>query len=87
MASSYKGADTPPDFPEIEVNARINKLDSTPATFWASVPYNGENTYALTLLFKDGSEPKKGDLLIMPIRIINNNGAIDYKTTAFYMWN
>ncbi|MCZ7399874.1 MAG: hypothetical protein O8C62_09425 [Candidatus Methanoperedens sp.] len=82
----YKTTDTAPNFPEIDVNARINNVDSIPASFWASVHYTGEDTYTLKVFFKSGSEPKKGDILIMPIRITNYRGAVDYKTTAFYEW-
>jgi len=32
----YKRADSIPSFPEIEVNARINALDTAPASYWAS---------------------------------------------------
>lgn len=82
----YKKADTPADFPEIDVNARINTLNSAPASFWASVKHKGEGTYTLKVFFRDGKEPKKGDVLIMPIRIISHTGAVAYKTTAFYLW-
>ncbi len=82
----YKRVDSPANFPEIDVNARINKLNSIPASMWASVHYNGDNTYELKLYFKDGNEPKKGDILIMPIRITSHTGAVAYKTTAFYEW-
>jgi hypothetical protein len=88
IASSYIGRDAVPNFPEIDISARINKLDSAPVSFWAAqhINFNENGTYTLKLFFKDGSEPKKGDVLIMPIRIINSNGAIVYKTTAFYNW-
>ncbi len=84
----YKRTDTPPDFPEIDVNARINKLNSAPASFWASIHHTGEGVYTLRLFFRDGkeNEPKKGDILILPIRITSHTGAIAYKTTAFYEW-
>ncbi len=86
----YKTTDTAPDFPEIDVNARLNKLDAIPASFWASAHSEGEivepGVYTLRVFFRPGSEPKKGDILIMPIRIISHTGAIAYKTTAFYEW-
>ncbi len=82
----YKRADSIPKFPEIDVNARINKLDSVPASYWASTYYKGEGVYTLTLFFKDGNEPKEGDILILPIRITSPTGAIVYKTTAFWLW-
>ncbi len=82
----YKMSDSVPDFPEIDVNARINRLDSMPASYWASAHYTGDNTYTIKVFFMDGSEPKKGDILILPIRIISHTGAVEYKTTAFYLW-
>ena len=82
----YKRADSIPSFPEIEVNARRNALDSAPASFWASTPFKDEGIYELRLLFRDGNEPKKGDILILPIRIIGSTGVIMYKTTSFYEW-
>ncbi len=82
----YKTADTAPDFPEIDVDARINALASAPASYWASAHYTGDNTYTLKVFFMDGSEPKKGDILILPIRITSPTGAVEYKTTAFYLW-
>ncbi len=82
----YKTVDSIPDVPEIDVNARINMLAEAPASFWASEHYTGNNTYTLRLFFRGGSEPKKGDILILPIRIIGNTGAVEYKTTAFYLW-
>ncbi len=82
----YKRTDSIPAFPEIEINARANKLDSAPVSFWASTPYTGDGKYELKLFFRDGKEPKQGDVLIMPIRIIGSTGVIMYKTTAFYEW-
>ena len=82
----YKRADSIPNFPEIEVNARRNALDSAPASYWASTPFKDEGIYELRLLFRDGNEPKKGDILILPIRIIGSTGVIMYKTTSFYEW-
>jgi len=82
----YKRADSIPDFPELEVNARINKMDSAPASFWASTHYTGDGKYNIRLLFKDGNEPKQGDILILPIRIVGLAGIVMYKTTSFYMW-
>ena len=82
----YKRADSIPTFPEIEVNARLNMLDSAPASFWASTPYKEEGLYEVKLFFRDGKEPKKGDILILPIRIIGSTAVVMYKSTAFYEW-
>ena len=85
----YKRTDTIPSFPDLEVNARLNKLNAAPASFWASTPFNfdqDEGNYELKIFFKDGNEPKKGDVLILPIRIVGHTGVPMYKTTAFYLW-
>ena len=83
----YKRADSIPSFPEIEVNARLNMLDTAPASYWASTPYTDEEgLYELKIYFRDGKEPKQGDILILPIRIIGSTAVIMYKTTAFYQW-
>lgn len=82
----YKRADTIPAFPEIEVNARLNALDSAPASFWASTPYKDEGLYEVKLYFRDEKEPKKGDILILPIRIIGSTAVVMHKSTAFYEW-
>jgi len=83
----YKRADSIPSFPEIEVNARRNALDTAPASYWASTPYKDEEgLYELKIYFKDGNEPKQGDILILPVRIIGSTGVPMYKTTAFYAW-
>jgi len=71
----YKRADTIPEFPSLEVNARLNELNAAPSSFWASTPYKNdekEGVYTLKILFRDGNEPKPGDVLILPI----NNGKI-----------
>lgn len=83
----YKRTDTIPAFPEIEVNARLNALDSAPASFWASTPFDKDvGRYEVKLYFRDGKEPKKGDILILPIRIIGSTAVVMHKTTAFYEW-
>lgn len=84
----YKRVDSVPEFPEIDVNARINTLNSAPASYWASqhVDLNNEGVYTLRLFFRDGKDPKQGDVLIMPVRIVSSTGAIAYKTTAFWVW-
>ena len=83
----YKRADSIPSFPELEVNARLNMLDTAPASYWASTPYTDEEgLYELKIYFRDGKEPKQGDILILPIRIIGSTAVIMYKTTAFYEW-
>ena len=86
----YKGADTIPSFPTVEANARLNRLDAAPASFWASTPFNfdeDEGNYELKIYFKEGNEPKKGDVLILPIRIVGHTGIPMYKTTSFYLWD
>jgi hypothetical protein len=83
----YKRADSIPQFPEVDANVRINKLASAPASFWASIHRPQEGVFELKVFFRDGQEPKKGDVLIIPIRLVSHTGAIQYKTTAFYCWS
>ncbi len=86
VAFFYERADSIPAFPEIEVNARLNQLDAAPSSFWAAQHYDGVGVYTVKILFQDGKEPKPGDILILPIRIIGSTGVPMYKTTAFYIW-
>jgi hypothetical protein len=83
----YKRTDSIVDFPEIDVNARANRLDSEPISYWASTKYDRDGVYELKLMFRDGREPKKGDVLLMPIRVVGHRGVILFKTTAFYCWD
>ncbi len=83
----YKRADSIPQFPEVDANARINALASAPSSYWASAHRPKEGVYSLRLLFRDKKEPKQGDVLIIPIRLVSTTGAIQYKTTAFYCWS
>lgn len=82
----YKRTDNVPDFPEVVANARINRLDAAPASFWAAAHYEGEGIYTLKVFFRDGREPKNGDVLILPIELKGITGVRQYKTTAFYLW-
>lgn len=82
----YKRADSIPEFPEIQVYARINAIAAPPASYWASVHFEDEGTYTLKILFRDGFEPKKGDVMILPVRVIGYTGKTYYKTTAFHVW-
>lgn len=86
VAFFYKTTDSPAGFPEIDANARINQLESAPASYWASVPYKGEGKYVIKIYFRENKEPKKGDVLIIPMRIISSTGAVAHKTTAFWIW-
>lgn len=89
VPSFYKVADSIPDFPEINVNARMNELQSNTASFTASAPFKFDEaleTYTLTVYFKPGKEPKSGTVMILPIRVIGITGATLFKTSAFYEW-
>ena len=82
----YKRADSIPEFPEVDANVRINSMASAPASFWASAHRPEEGVFELKIFFRDGQEPKLGDVLIIPIRLVSHTGTIQYKTTAFYCW-
>lgn len=82
----YRKADTPPKFPEINIETKIGALKNPPVGYRAGAFRPVEGTYNLTIVFREGSEPKTGDLLIMAIRLSDFRGAIIKKTTAFYEW-
>lgn len=82
----YRRADTPPKFPEITVETKIGAMMSPPVGYRAGTYRPEEGRYELTVTFRDGMEPKPGDLLIMAIRLSDFKGAIVKKTTAFYEW-
>jgi len=85
----YKVGPTIPKFPEIDVHARVNELESVQSSYFASVPFEFDKDnqiITLTVYFKEGKEPKPGDVLILPIRMVGYTGKILYKTTAFYEW-
>ena len=84
----YKRADSIPDFPEVDANVRLNTINTAPASYWASAHRNigEEGEFTLKLFFRDGYEPKSGDILIITIRLVSVTGAIQYKTTAFHCW-
>jgi hypothetical protein len=83
----YVSADSPPDFPDIDVEARINTITSSPISYWASKKRLGTNgTYDLTLTFRNNFKPGPGEMLILAIRMNDFRGNLEYKTTAFYGW-
>ncbi|MCX9084564.1 MAG: hypothetical protein OIN87_07205 [Candidatus Methanoperedens sp.] len=82
----YKTADSIPKFPEVDANIRLNTLMAPPASYWASAYRYEEGEFPLKLFFREGSEPKAGDILIITIRLVSGTGAIQYKTTAFHCW-
>ncbi len=86
----YRSADSPSSFPDIDVEAKNDSLYSSPVTYWASavrpiVPTDNQ-TYVLTLLFREPYTPKAGDFLYISIKMNNFRGDLEYKTTAFYVW-
>ena len=82
----YKTTDTAPQFPEIQVNARLNQVSSAPASYWAATPFKGDGEYILRVFFRDGQEPKKDDVLILPVRVVGYRGDELFITTAFWVW-
>jgi hypothetical protein len=85
----YKATETSPRFPEIDANARINDFASGPSTYYAAAPFDFSKksaNYTVQLFFRDGKEPKQGDILFIPIRISGYTGTVLYKITAFYDW-
>lgn len=83
----YKRSDSIVDFPDVNAVIRLNSLQSEPISYWASSRRNDdEGIYTLTSVFRDGKEPKPGDMLIITLRLTNFRGNVEYKTTAFYDW-
>ncbi len=83
----YASRDTAPKFPEINVFGRIDNLSSGPSSFWASAYRpDDEGVYTLTMVFREGQEPKNGSILILPVKMTDWAGRTIYKTTAFYEW-
>lgn len=84
----YKRIDSPASFPEISIMTRYNTLNSEPMAFWSARPYSPETegSYALTITFRDGKEPKVGDILILSVKTIGYGERLIEKKTAFYEW-
>ncbi len=85
----YKGTDAKVEYPDISVIARNESLLAAPVSYWAAQAWNEEKdngTYTLTLTFRETYTPKKGDLLILTIRLTGIKGYILGKKTAFYEW-
>ena len=82
----YRTTDTVPDFPDVQASVRLNRIDSAPASYWASEHFRGDGEYNLRLFFRDGKEPKIGDVLLITVKINDDWGEELWKTTAFYVW-
>jgi hypothetical protein len=83
----YRSVDTPPEFPNIDIEGRISTIKSSPSTYWSSAKRTKENeTYEFTLTFRDNYKPKIDDLLILTVHMNDFMGNDKYKTTAFYGW-
>lgn len=82
----YRKADTPPKFPDVSVETKLGTLMSAPAGYRVGIFRPVEGTYELTIVFREGMEPKPNDLLIMAVRLTDFRGAVIKKTTVFYEW-
>lgn len=82
----YRTNDVVPDFPDVQANVRINRIDSAPASYWASEHFRGDDVYNLRLFFRDGKAPKIGDVLLITVKINDDWGEELFRTTAFYIW-
>lgn len=83
----YKGTDTRVEYPEISVVARKDSIRAPPVTYWAAQPWiEGNETYTLTLSFRESYTPETGDFLILTIRFTGLRGFILGRNTAFYEW-
>lgn len=85
----YKGKETVPQYPEVNVMVRNETINAAPVGFWAAAPWNPEETsgnYTITVVFREFYTPKTNDTLIVTIRHVAIRGYIMNKQTAFYEW-
>lgn len=83
----YRSIDSPAVFPDIDVEGRNETVTAAPVTYWTSAKRVKTNeTYVLTLTFRESYVPKPDDLLILTVRMNDFRGKLEYKTTAFYSW-
>lgn len=83
----YRSADSPVQFPDIDVEAKNDSIKNVPITYWASAERVKTNeTYDFMLTFREPYVPIQGELLILSVRMNDFTGKLEYKTTAFYEW-
>jgi hypothetical protein len=83
----YKGVDSPVEFPDIDIEGKNSSIMSIPVTYWQSQKREKiEGSYTFILTFREPYVPKKGDLLILDVRMNDFMGVLEFKTTAFYVW-
>ncbi len=83
----YRSADSPVQFPDIDVEAKNNTPVSAPVSYWLSSKRTSPNsTYTFMLTFREPYKPVTGELLILTLRMNDFRGFLEYKTTAFYAW-
>jgi hypothetical protein len=87
VSKLYRSVDSPVEFPNIEVEGKVNTVASAPITYWASYKRtNPTDKYELILTFREPYRPSTGDVLLLIIKMNDFRGKLEYKTTAFYEW-
>lgn len=85
----YRSADSPVEFPNINVQGRNGTIYSPPVTHWASekIPVGSEGgKHIMTLTFRESYKPRPQDVLILTIKIAEYGGLEEHRKTAFYEW-
>lgn len=83
----YVSVDTPAEYPDIDVEARINSVTSAPISYWISAKRDKPSeTHVLVLTFRKNFKPNQGQILLLSIRMNDFRGKLAYKQTAFYGW-
>ena len=83
----YRSADSPAEYPDIDIEAKANTVTASPATYWTSFKrVNQKDAYNFVLTFREPYVPQKGDMLFLTVRMNDFRGVLEYKSTAFYSW-
>lgn len=87
VSKMYRSVDSPVEFPDINVEAKIDTVASAPISYWASARrINPQDKYELILTFREPYKPSSGDILILILKMNDFRGNLEYKSTAFYAW-
>lgn len=87
VSRMYRSVDSPVEFPNIEVEGKVNTVSSAPITYWTSYKrINPTDKYEMILTFREPYKPSTDDVLLLIIKMNDFRGKLEYKTTAFYAW-
>ena len=83
----YRSADSPAEYPDIDIEARANTVTAPPASYWVSFKrVNQKDKYNFVMTFREPYVPQAGDMLFLTVRMNDFRGVLEYKSTAFYSW-